>query len=175
MCDNINYSKFLISKLLIFVFINFEVLTAKLLFAKFSFRSYWRIPNKSEKYRNLKRQYTLCHVAVETMGPIDEESLKFLSAIGRHITAILQVLYSWVPFRRAPKLSAWTDLIHALHCTGCWRHHIPWSRLSSVRIRYAIVLCAVGIWDRHKSHRDWRMHTSCEAMVSGERPAPQRR
>ena len=44
MCDIINYSKFLNSKLLIFVFFNFEVLTAKLLFAKFSFRSYWRIP-----------------------------------------------------------------------------------------------------------------------------------
>ena len=44
--------------------------------------------NKSEKYRDLEQHYIFCPVAVETMGPIDEESLKFLSAIGRHITEI---------------------------------------------------------------------------------------
>ena len=33
--------------------------------------------NKSEKYRDLEQHYTFCTVAVETMGPIDEESLKF--------------------------------------------------------------------------------------------------
>ena len=44
--------------------------------------------NKFEKYRDLEQHYTFCPVAVETMGPIDEESLKFLSAIGRHITEI---------------------------------------------------------------------------------------
>ena len=44
--------------------------------------------NKSEKYRYLEQHYTFCPVAVETMGPIDEESLKFLSAIGGHVTEI---------------------------------------------------------------------------------------
>ena len=85
------------------------------------------------------------------------------------------IFYSRVHFRRAPRLSARTYLIHALYCTGRWRHHIPRGRLSSVCIRYAIVLRAVGIGDRQKSHRGWRMHSCCETMIFGERPAPQRR
>ena len=41
---------------------------------------------KLEKYQDLEQRYIFCPVAVETMGPIDEESSKLLSAIGRHIT-----------------------------------------------------------------------------------------
>ena len=41
---------------------------------------------KLEKYQDLEQRYIFCPVAVETMGPIDEESMKLLSAIGCHIT-----------------------------------------------------------------------------------------
>ena len=41
---------------------------------------------KLEKYQDLEQRYIFCPVAVETMGPIDEESMNLLSAIGRHIT-----------------------------------------------------------------------------------------
>ena len=41
---------------------------------------------KLEKYQDLEQRYIFCPVAVETMGPIDEESSKLLSAIDRHIT-----------------------------------------------------------------------------------------
>jgi hypothetical protein len=44
--------------------------------------------NKILKYQDLEQNYIFCPVAAETMGPIDEISLEFLSAIGRLITEI---------------------------------------------------------------------------------------
>ena len=41
---------------------------------------------KLEKYQDLEQRYIFCPVAVETMGSVDEESMKLLSAIGRHIS-----------------------------------------------------------------------------------------
>ena len=42
---------------------------------------------KNDKYQELKRGYDFCAVAIETMGPINEEGAKFLSKLGSCLTA----------------------------------------------------------------------------------------
>ena len=42
---------------------------------------------KHDKYQELKRSYKFCAIAIETMGPINEEGDRFLSNLGRRLSA----------------------------------------------------------------------------------------
>jgi hypothetical protein len=44
--------------------------------------------HKTNKYRDLRRNYTFCAVAIETMGPISEDGVKFLEDLGRRLSAV---------------------------------------------------------------------------------------
>jgi hypothetical protein len=41
---------------------------------------------KNEKYRELSRGYIFCAIAIETLGPINEDGNKFLSKLGQKIS-----------------------------------------------------------------------------------------
>ena len=43
---------------------------------------------KTEKYRELLRTHVFCPVAIETLGPINEDGTRFLSELGRRLSAI---------------------------------------------------------------------------------------
>ena len=42
---------------------------------------------KNDKYQELKRTYLFCPVAIETLGPINEEGERFLACLGRRLSA----------------------------------------------------------------------------------------
>jgi hypothetical protein len=44
--------------------------------------------HKNEKYLELTRSYEFCAVAIETLGPINEEGESFLSKLGRRLSAV---------------------------------------------------------------------------------------
>ena len=43
---------------------------------------------KNEKYQELKRSYKFCAIAIETLGPINEEGERFLTNLGRRLSAV---------------------------------------------------------------------------------------
>ena len=134
--------------------------------------------NKSEKYRDLEQHYIFCPVAVETMGPIDEESLKFLSAIGRHITEISgepresQFLFQRLSIiiqrgNAASQLYGSTTVVMAIYglhwkwrsLTPCQRHPSEPIEKKFGTIDYVIDLNNLAKFGFGKIFRDWGTYT----------------